>query len=669
MVAIVVPLIGGDVPRDQGSSADFLNLPPGISLSTIGLAAVFGFLSFAGFESAGSFGEEAHRPRRTIPYSLWAAIAFGGVFYCGLHDHPDTRLRHRRRGRQGVRVLAGAARRPRAELHGQRHGRRAEPRRRDQLLRRGHGLCGGRRPHALCAGPRRRAAGDLGKVRRSNGTPAIALAFVLALDLVGLSIFAIAGTPAIKVFFYFATFGTLSLLVMYIATNLAAARFLTRGSRPWEALIPLVGIAVAGYVLYHNIYPVPEPPFDLFPYLVGAWLLIGLLLIAFLPGLRDRAAAGMIAAEAAAVAAKSRSWPTPPHLRERSCGRTAWTRNLAAPVRAVPAHGDQQRARPARCDGRRAGLGERRRRGLCLDLVHGAQRPRRRAWRDRDLRHWVNDGLMVVFFFVVGLEARREFDLGELRERRRITLPLFAAIGGMALPVLIYLAINAGNGDTSGWGAAMSTDTAFALGALALVGPRRGAAAARLHPVARRRRRPRGADRHRASSTASTSTRAPWRSPPRCSRRCWRRRAGSNVGRPPLYVIGAAMWVALLRLRRASSRRRPRGRALDSRLPGGARRARARHEPRPAVPRAADGGTGPQRARGRRVGGVAQRAPAAGAAPLDELLRRAAVRARQCRDPAERRRAVARGALAGDARDPRGLRDRQARGHPRARPG
>jgi len=89
-----------------------------------------------------------------------------------------------------------------------------------------------------------------------------------------------------------------------------------------------------------------------------------------------------------------------------------------------------------------------------------------------DLRHWVNDGLMVIFFFVVGLEARREFDLGELRERRRITLPFFAALGGMVLPIAIYLAINAGGGDRGGWGAAMSTDTAFALGALALVGPR-----------------------------------------------------------------------------------------------------------------------------------------------------------------------------------------------------
>src|SRR5882757_5610453 len=89
-----------------------------------------------------------------------------------------------------------------------------------------------------------------------------------------------------------------------------------------------------------------------------------------------------------------------------------------------------------------------------------------------DLRDWVNSGLMTLFFFVVGLEARREFDMGELRERRRVALPLLAGISGMVLPVAIYLGINAGHGSVHGWGAAMSTDTAFALGMLALLGSR-----------------------------------------------------------------------------------------------------------------------------------------------------------------------------------------------------
>src|SRR5829696_5577415 len=89
-----------------------------------------------------------------------------------------------------------------------------------------------------------------------------------------------------------------------------------------------------------------------------------------------------------------------------------------------------------------------------------------------DLRHWVNSGLMTFFFFVLGLEARREFDLGELRERRRLALPMLAAIGGMGAAVAIYLAFNMGASSAHGWGIAMSTDTAFALGLLALVGRR-----------------------------------------------------------------------------------------------------------------------------------------------------------------------------------------------------
>jgi Na+/H+ antiporter NhaA len=88
----------------------------------------------------------------------------------------------------------------------------------------------------------------------------------------------------------------------------------------------------------------------------------------------------------------------------------------------------------------------------------------------RDLRTWINSGLMTLFFLVVGLEARREFDLGELRERRRFVVPFSAGVIGMLVPVLIYLLVNGGGSGAHGWGAAMSTDTALALGLLALLG-------------------------------------------------------------------------------------------------------------------------------------------------------------------------------------------------------
>lgn len=91
---------------------------------------------------------------------------------------------------------------------------------------------------------------------------------------------------------------------------------------------------------------------------------------------------------------------------------------------------------------------------------------------ERDLQFWINDGLMTVFFFVVGLEIRREMHRGELSEWRRATLPLAAALGGMVVPATIFLVFNHDGASSVGWGVPMATDIAFAVGVLALLGKR-----------------------------------------------------------------------------------------------------------------------------------------------------------------------------------------------------
>ncbi len=88
------------------------------------------------------------------------------------------------------------------------------------------------------------------------------------------------------------------------------------------------------------------------------------------------------------------------------------------------------------------------------------------------LRHWINDGLMVIFFFVIGLEVKRELVHGELREFRRATLPIMAALGGMILPAGIYLSLQGGTPAEAGWGIPMATDIAFVVGCMALLGSR-----------------------------------------------------------------------------------------------------------------------------------------------------------------------------------------------------
>ena len=114
----------------------------------------------------------------------------------------------------------------------------------------------------------------LSGVSAATGVPRRALAAEMLIGLVLLTAFRLAGSSALNTFFYLATVGTLSLLVMYVLTNVAAAWHL--GRRSPAQLVPLAaGVLIAGFVLYHNVWPVPPAPYRFFPYLVLGWLLAG----------------------------------------------------------------------------------------------------------------------------------------------------------------------------------------------------------------------------------------------------------------------------------------------------------------------------------------------------------------------------------------------------------
>ncbi len=157
---------------------------------------------------------------------------------------------------------------------------------------------------------------------------------------------------------------------------------------------------------------------------------------------------------------------------EANEGKTAWARNLAAPVRSFLSTEEGGAAIVVV--------------GVLAALVWANAAPHGYVslWSTHlsfrlgahgisaTLRNWVDQGLMTLFFLVVGLEAKRQLDLGELRDRQRLAVPALSAVFGVIIPAGIYLAWNAGGRGAHGWGAAISTDTAFALSAVGLLAPR-----------------------------------------------------------------------------------------------------------------------------------------------------------------------------------------------------
>jgi amino acid transporter len=283
MGAIFWRLAASSTPGRQRFSGSVFALPPGVGVSALALAATSGFLAFAGFESAGSLGEESFAPTRVVPRAIMTAVAFGAVFYVTCVTAQSLGFGTDAAGvsafRHSQAPLGDLAKRyvgtPLAALL-------------DLgavLSALGAGL-GGVTVAArmlFSFGRDGIASRRLSGVSPATGVPQRALAVEMLAGLALLTAFRLAGTSALNVFFYLATIGTLSLLVMYVLTNAAAALHLGRRS-PWQVLAPAGGVLIAGFVLYHNVWPVPSPPYQYFPYLVAGWLAAGLAITVAVPG-------------------------------------------------------------------------------------------------------------------------------------------------------------------------------------------------------------------------------------------------------------------------------------------------------------------------------------------------------------------------------------------------
>ena len=260
---------------------------------------------------------------------------------------------------------------------------------------------------------------------------------------------------------------------------------------------------------------------------------------------------------------------------------------------------------------------------------------------DEDMRHWVNDGLMAFFFYLVGLEIRRELALGELRDRRAAAIPVLGALAGMVVPALLYVAVNAGGPGGGGWGIVMATDIAFVLGVVALLGDRcpPGRAGVPADPGDRgrhrrrhrdrrlllQRRRPGGAGRRRRGAGPDRRGAAPDHVA----------RAGLHGGRAGAVGAGAGGG-------HPPDHRRRGARAGHRGTPTAPGRHRPRGQPGPRLPARSVRRRGPRhRARGL-AGRVAQRALPGRHPSVEQLRHRAAVRACQRRCTAGSRLGVPR---------------------------
>ncbi len=295
-LAIIVLAKGGA----HGLSAKPFELGAG-GLPAVGLASVFAFLSFAGFESAATLGEETSNPKRAIPRALVAAVLTAGIFYViityvqsvgfGMND-------------AGVKAFAGSSA-PLADLATKFSGAPMAV-----AIMAGATVSSFASAVASATAASRLLVtfgrdglvpSSLARVNDKHRAPVNAISVVTVITIVAIVAFAIGQVSGASVFGFLGTIGVLALLLVYMTTQVAAI-VLFRRNRRWRGpqfIIPVLAIALLGYTLYANVFPIPAFPYNIFPYLVVAWIVAGVIVAAVKPDAIKRASADLIAQNSA----------------------------------------------------------------------------------------------------------------------------------------------------------------------------------------------------------------------------------------------------------------------------------------------------------------------------------------------------------------------------------
>ena len=266
-------------------------------LPAVGLASVFAFLSFAGFESAATLGEETSNPKRAIPRALIAAVLTAGIFYVVITYMQSIGFGL---GSAGVKAFAGSSG-PLADLATKFVGAPMAV-----AITAGATVSSFASTIASATAASRLMVtfgrdgllpAPVAKLNARHNAPVTAIGVIVIVTIISIIGFAIANVTGSNVFGYLGTIGVLSLLLVYLVTQVAAI-VLFRRNRRWRALqfiIPIVAIALLGYALYANVYPIPAAPYNVFPYLVLAWIVIGIIVAIAKPESMKRASADLVA--------------------------------------------------------------------------------------------------------------------------------------------------------------------------------------------------------------------------------------------------------------------------------------------------------------------------------------------------------------------------------------
>jgi amino acid transporter len=295
MATVVYKIATGSAPDHQTLSLSVFVPSGDVDFHSLSLGVIFGFLAFAGFEAAASLGEETENPRQSIPRAIKVTVIAGIIFYVACMTVQSWGFGATEAGAAQFAASPG----PLFEI-GQNYlgtGLAAVLELGAAVSAFGSALgsaAGGAR--LLFALSRDGVPGSpLTKISPRTGAPVVAVATLMTIALIVLGAVASTRPDPLTAWGWVGTVGVLAILVAYLMVNIGALRQMLRDEerRSWVKIVPILAAVALLWIMYSQIYPVPDAPFTYFPYVVAAWLAIGIALALLAPGLAERLGRGL----------------------------------------------------------------------------------------------------------------------------------------------------------------------------------------------------------------------------------------------------------------------------------------------------------------------------------------------------------------------------------------